>query len=179
VPGDSRILVVPYDHDWPQRFERERTVLEQVLEPWLDGGIHHIGSTAVPGLAAKPIIDMVAGVRDLDEARAAFGPLSERDYDHTPHRPRTHHFSKPPGPWWRYEFALHLTEPGSDLWCERLAFRDALRADPRLVVEYAELKERLALDHGGDVGAYTVAKRAFVAQVLASAGIALPPVSPR
>ena len=51
-----------------------------MLEPWLEDGIHHVGSTAIPGLAAKPIIDMFAGVHDLDEARAAFGPLREHSY---------------------------------------------------------------------------------------------------
>ena len=66
---------------------------------------------------------------------------------------------------------LHLTEPGSDLWRERLAFRDALRADPTLTGEYEALKLRLAEQHREDVGAYTAGKRAFVADVLAGAGI--------
>jgi GrpB-like predicted nucleotidyltransferase (UPF0157 family) len=59
---NERIAVVPYDPEWPRRFEGERALLEQVLAPWLEDGIHHVGSTAIPGLAAKPIIDMVAGV---------------------------------------------------------------------------------------------------------------------
>jgi GrpB-like predicted nucleotidyltransferase (UPF0157 family) len=87
------------------------------------GAIYHVGSTAIPGLAAKPIIDMVAGVRDLDEARAAFEPLVEESYVYAPHGPGiAHHFAKPSprSP----TYALHLTEPGSDLWRERFAFRD-------------------------------------------------------
>jgi GrpB-like predicted nucleotidyltransferase (UPF0157 family) len=93
---EERIAVVPYDPAWPHRFEAERALLETVLEPWLEEGIHHVGSTAIPGLAAKPIIDMIAGVHDLEEARAAFGPLREHSYQHTPHRPGiAHHFSKP------------------------------------------------------------------------------------
>ena len=90
-------VVVPYDPDWPRRFEEERVLLERALAPWLEGGIHHIGSTAIPGIAAKPDIDMMAGVRDLEEARAAFEPLFALGYEGTPHRPRTHHFSKPAG----------------------------------------------------------------------------------
>ena len=71
-------------------------MLERVLAPWLKDGIHHVGSTAVPGLAAKPIIDIVAGVRDLDQARASFEPLSEESYVYSPHRPGiAHHFAKP------------------------------------------------------------------------------------
>jgi GrpB-like predicted nucleotidyltransferase (UPF0157 family) len=153
--------------------------LEDVLAPWLEGGIHHSGSTAIPGLTAKPIVDMMTGVRDLEEARAAFAPLQLYTYYHAPHRPGTHHFSKPPGPWWTYTHGLHLTQPGGDLWRERLAFRDALRADPALATEYADLKVRLAKEHGIEVERYTVGKRAFVARVLASAGLTLPPTSPR
>ena len=173
------IAIVPYDPEWPRRFEAERKLLERVLAPWLEGGIHHIGSTAIPGLAAKPMIDMMAGVHDLEEARAAFDPLREESYEYTPHRPRTHHFSKPPGPPWAHQCQLHLTEPGSDLWVERLAFRDALRADAQLAREYEELKLRLAEEHSADGRAYTVAKRPFVARVLAHAGITIPAVSPR
>ena len=74
------IAIVRYDPKWPHRFEAERSLLERVLAPWLDGGIHHAGSTAIPGLASKPIIDIVASVRDLEEARVAFDPLREQSY---------------------------------------------------------------------------------------------------
>lgn len=169
----SSVVIVAYDREWPARFEAERALLERALAPWLAGGIHHVGSTAILGLAAKPVIDMLAGVRDLEQAREAFAPLAEAGYESTPHRPLTHHFSKGPAP--ARSHRLHLTVPGSDLWFERLAFRDALRASPELATEYAELKRRLA----ADPGVYTVSKRPFVARVLAGAGIALPAVSPR
>jgi GrpB-like predicted nucleotidyltransferase (UPF0157 family) len=163
------IAVVPYDPDWPRRFEAERALLQRVLGPWLDGGIHHIGSTAIPGISAKPIIDMMAGVRDLEEARAAYAPLEQEGYVYTPHRPGiAHRFAKPSQE--RAEYGLHLTEPGSDLWRERLTFRDALRADPVLLAEYEELKLRLARETD-DVRAYTEAKRAFVGRVLAAHGV--------
>jgi GrpB-like predicted nucleotidyltransferase (UPF0157 family) len=163
------ISVVPYDPEWQRVFENERQVLEHTLAPWLKDGIHHVGSTAVPGLAAKPIIDMVAGVRDFEEARAAFEPLREESYVHAPHRPGiAHHFAKPSASEARY--GLHLTEPGSDLWRERLAFRDALRRDTALAREYEALKLRLAREHGDNAAAYTAGKRAFVARVLANVG---------
>ena len=136
-----------------------------MLTPWLEGGIHHIGATSVPGLQAKPLIDMMAGVGDFEDARAAYEPRLAEGYVHTPHRPGiAHHFSKP-------GYGLHLTEPGSDLWNERLSFRDALRADPELVAEYAALKLRLAQEHPDDIEAYTAGKRAFVARVLAAVGL--------
>jgi GrpB-like predicted nucleotidyltransferase (UPF0157 family) len=164
------IVVVPYDSGWPRRFDAERRLLEDVLGPWLDGGIHHVGSTAVPGLAAKPIIDIMAGVRDFEEARAAYGPLREHGYVHKPHRPGiAHHFAKrsPAGE----THGLHLTEPGSDLWRERLVFRDALRDDPELAAGYERLKRQLARDHADEGSAYGQGKRPFVADVLARFGL--------
>jgi GrpB-like predicted nucleotidyltransferase (UPF0157 family) len=178
--GRRAALVVPYDPEWAHLFEAERSELEQVLRPWLDRGIHHVGSTAVPGLAAKPIIDIVAGVRDLDAARAAFGPLGEIGYRYHEHRPEAHAFFKPESAadWWEQTHHLHLTEPGSDLWRERLAFRDAPRAEPALAAEYQEWK----LSHvvaTAQPNAYTEGKRAFVAGVLAKKGITLKPDSER
>jgi GrpB-like predicted nucleotidyltransferase (UPF0157 family) len=164
----QRNVVVPYDPDWPRLFEREREALGAVLGPWLSGGIHHIGSTSVPGLAAKPTIDMLAGIRDLEEARAAFGPLHSLGYEYREHRPEAHLFVK------GQTHGVHLTEPGSDLWRERLAFRDALRADPELAREYAEWK----LAHPADdpaAGPYSADKRPFVLRVLAEGGIVLKP----
>jgi GrpB-like predicted nucleotidyltransferase (UPF0157 family) len=168
----ERIVVVPYDPGWPRRFEAERALLEEILAPWLKDGIHHIGSTAIPGVAAKPVIDMLVGVQDLKEALAAFDPLGEESYLYDPHRPGiAYHFAKPSRRLAEMTHGLHLTEPGSDLWLERLAFRDALRGDPDLAAGYAALKIGLAHQHRDNVRAYTIGKRAFVARVLASAGL--------
>jgi GrpB-like predicted nucleotidyltransferase (UPF0157 family) len=166
-------VVVPYDPEWALRFEVERTMLERVLGPWLDGGVHHIGSTAVPGLQAKPIIDIMAGVRDLESARAAFGLLAALDYAWRAHRPEAHAFFKPASGG-EHTHGLHLTVPGSDLWRERLAFRDALRADPVLVAEYASWKARHAEGTNRE-DAYTGDKRPLVLRVLGEHGIPLKP----
>jgi GrpB-like predicted nucleotidyltransferase (UPF0157 family) len=158
-------VVVPYDPAWPRLFEEERAVLEAVLGAWLEGGIHHIGSTAVPGLAAKPIIDMVAGVHDLDAARAAFAPLQALGYQYREHRPEAHLFVKS-------DRGVHLTQPGSDLWLERLAFRDALRSDTDLARAYAEWKrEHASRDPTRDP--YTADKRSFILPVLQRVGLDL------
>jgi GrpB-like predicted nucleotidyltransferase (UPF0157 family) len=167
--------VVPYDVEWPRLFGLEREALERVLAPWLGDGVHHVGSTAVPGLAAKPVIDMVAGVRSLEEAAAAREPLSALGYAYGEHRPEALWFRKPDGgEWWQSSHSLHLTEAGSDLWRERLAFRDALRADPDLAAEY----ERWKLAHASriaDPSPYSTSKTPFVASVLAGRGIQLQP----
>ena len=157
-------VVVPYDPEWPALFERERARLEAALAPWLEGGIHHIGSTSVPGLTAKPIIDMLAGVRNLEEARHAFEPLAGLGYEHSPHRPEAHRFAK-------RGYHLHLTEPGSDIWRERLAFRDALRADGDLRREYTGWK----LARTGTEAYVASEKRPLVLRVLGEVGIELKP----
>ncbi len=150
------VTVAPYDPEWPSRFEADRALLERVLAPWLSGGVHHIGSTAIPGMAAKPIIDMIAGVRELEEARAAFGRLAELGYVHAPHRAHeAHHFEKPAPGEAQVSHGVHLTEPETALWRERLAFRDVLRTDSTLAEKYEALKRRLAQLHADDITAYT------------------------
>jgi GrpB-like predicted nucleotidyltransferase (UPF0157 family) len=109
---------------------------------------------------------MLAGVRNLGEAREAFTALEALGYSYEPHRPEAHRFGRP-------GYHLHLTEPGSDLWRERLAFRDALRRDPELRREYAEWKHAHAA--GDEPDAYTASKWPLVARVLAGAGIELKP----
>ena len=122
-------------------------------------------------MADEPIA-VVPG--DLDEGCAAFKVLHEHSYQHAPHRPGiAHHFAKPSPRLSEGTHSLHLTEPASDLWRERLAFRDALRGDAVLAAEYEALKLSLAQEHEEDVAAYTGGKRAFVARVLASAGVRL------
>jgi GrpB-like predicted nucleotidyltransferase (UPF0157 family) len=78
---------MPSDPAWPGRFELERAALEEVIGEWLEGDIHHVGSTAVPGLEAKPVIDILAGVGDLESARACFAPLASLGYLYAPNSP--------------------------------------------------------------------------------------------
>jgi GrpB-like predicted nucleotidyltransferase (UPF0157 family) len=139
----------------------------------LSHGIEHIGSTAVPNLSAKPILDMLAGITDLDAAREAIPVLAELGYRHADHRPHEAlWFYKQPGE--KYEdrtHQLHLTQPDSTLWRERLAFRDALREAPRLRDEYESLKQ--VLSSATDLAAYTRGKRDFVSAVLLARGVQL------
>lgn len=140
------------------RFEAERERLAPLLGA---AAIHHIGSTAVPGLAAKPIVDLMALVEDLD---APIEALTERAGYQFPEafnaqlagrrwlcrpsaRHRTHH--------------LHLVGERAEL-DRHLRFRDRLRESPALAAEYVALKRRLAIGHQGDREAYTAAKAAFV-----------------
>lgn len=161
------VEITEYDPAWLQRFASERTLLERVVAPWLEGGVHHVGSTAVPGLAAKPIVDIMVGVRDLEEARAAIPVLEAESYCYFPYRDYFHWFCKPSEA--HREFHLYLIEPAHPQWRARLAFRDWLRTHPETAAEYEALKRRLAGEHHGDREAYTDAKADFVERVVAHA----------
>jgi GrpB-like predicted nucleotidyltransferase (UPF0157 family) len=171
---DQLVEIVEYDPVWPDRFADQRNRVTAVLGPWLASPVEHIGSTSVPGLSAKPVIDMLAQVRSLEEAQDAvaleadgwlFWPEDPcRDYRLWFLRPRpearTHH--------------LHVIE-GDHLHAQALlAFRDALRADPSLCRDYAQLKIDLAHQHGDNRNAYSNAKSDFVERVLRGVGIEPP-----
>jgi len=162
---EAPVFIAAYDQNWPALFEAERAVLSKVLRPWLMGPIEHVGSTAVPGLPAKPVIDIMAGVDSLDSSREALLPLRELGYQYAPYHPDLMHwFCKPS--FSHRTHHLHLVPLRSPLWYDRLRFRDCLRSTPAVANEYAALKYRVAELHRFDREAYTDAKGAFVARIL-------------
>jgi GrpB-like predicted nucleotidyltransferase (UPF0157 family) len=167
------IAVVPYSDAWPALFEQEQVRLRKALAPWLIGAVQHIGSTSIEGLAAKPILDMLAPVSDIEHARDAVPVLLRLGYCHAVHRPHEAlwFYRQTGDDYGTRTHQLHLTRPDSALWKERLAFRDALRADPRLSSEYEDLKRGLAQQE--NPATYTDGKRDFVASVLKRAGLEL------
>lgn len=166
MTADAPIALVPPDSSWPTRFQQERGLLEAALAPWLTGGVHHVGSTAVPGLPAKPVIDILAGVESLADSRASFDALAALEYRYAPYRTDEMHWFCKPSPAHRTHH-LHLIPTRSPRYNDELAFRDALRADPQLARQYAGLKQGLAARHREDREAYTEGKAPFVAGVLA------------
>lgn len=163
---DEPIRLSPYDPSWPARFEEERTALEDVIGEWVVGGIHHVGSTAVPGLEAKPIIDILAGVRDLEESRACFEPLARLGYMYAPYLPDEMHWFCKPHPS-RRTHHLHLVPVDSKRFRDELAFRDRLRDDSEIAARYLSLKHDLARRFAHDREAYTDGKSPFVKDALA------------
>lgn len=165
----AAIEVVPYDTAWPALFEAERHMLQQALAPWLAGCIEHVGSTAVPGLMAKPVIDIMAPVRSLADSRHAIAAAAQHGYLHHPYRADVMHWFCKPSPTVRTHH-LHLVPHDSALWRERLAFRDALRHSASLRADYARLKRDLARRFPFDRDAYTEAKTPFIRHVLTQHG---------
>ena len=162
------VRLTPYEPMWPESFERERAALDAAIGGWAVGGIHHVGSTAVPGLAAKPIVDILVGVEDLESSRACFEPLAELEYLHAPYLPEQMHWFCKPHPE-RRTHHLHLAPVGGRRYADELAFRDRLRADPALATRYEALKRDLAMRFPDDRDAYTESKTEFIAAALKTA----------
>jgi GrpB-like predicted nucleotidyltransferase (UPF0157 family) len=137
-----------------------------VLGPYLAGPIEHVGSTAVPGLRAKPIIDIMAGVASLDASRGAIEALVALGYLYWPYKADVIHWFCKPSEQHRTHH-LHLVPFESALWRERLAFRDRLREDPAARAEYTALKDTLAARFRDDREAYTEAKGDLVRRIVA------------
>lgn len=157
--------IVSYDGAWPVRFEKERAALAATIGEWVFGGIHHVGSTAVPGLDAKPIIDILVGVRDLNESRACFDPLVALGYKYAPHRADEMHWFCKPHPL-RRTHHLHLVPAGSPRLRDELAFRDHLREHRHDAQQYAALKRQLARQFRDGREGYTAAKADFIRAAL-------------
>jgi GrpB-like predicted nucleotidyltransferase (UPF0157 family) len=162
------VIVVPYDPGWPSRFERERALLGAVFGE-RDAAVEHVGSTAVPGLGAKPVIDIMVGVAMLTDAEDRIAALEAAGYEYVPcyesQLPERRYFRKPRlGP---RAYHLHCVVKESDFWVRHLAFRDYLRAHSDVAAGYYELKCDLAASCGK--GDYTDAKGPFIEGVLAHA----------
>ena len=153
------------DPAWPSLCEAERDLIADAWKPWLVGPIEHVGSTAVPGLSAKPVIDIMAGVESLEAFREAITMLQNIAYHYSPYRADVMHWFCKPSPAFRTHH-LHLVPYLSQLWSERLAFRDCLRSNPKVANEYTELKLRLADIYRFDRESYTEAKGPFIKHVL-------------
>jgi GrpB-like predicted nucleotidyltransferase (UPF0157 family) len=162
------------DPGWAISFERERQLLTPVLEQWLVVPIEHMGSTAVPGLIAKPIIDMVAVVSDISAVAQAFGPLREIGWVFAPEPGMdlqgTLEFCTPSVEWRTHH--LHVVGLSNPDWRRWLAFRDYLRSHPEVADEYGRLKTTLADLHGSDPNqrdAYRSGKSAWIRTTTATA----------
>ena len=165
----DEVEIVDYDPRWPILFDEEAERLRATLDPSLIVGLEHFGSTAIPGLSAKPIIDILIAVRSLADAQASFvEPLRNLDYVYWAENPRKDRlfFVKGMPPFGsRRSHHVHVTEPHGEMW-QRLAFRDYLRAHPEEAAIYEQLKRRLASEYKRDREAYTDAKSAYVESVM-------------
>jgi GrpB-like predicted nucleotidyltransferase (UPF0157 family) len=162
------VTVVPYESRWARLFEEAAAELRNALGSLITD-VHHVGSTAVPGLAAKPILDILVTIPDFERGRGLVPMLAELRYEYRPQEeiPDRHYFRR-----LRRSSRTHhlsLAEPESHHYRVTIAFRDALRRDAVLASEYAALKYELAARLPRDRSAYVDGKTEFVRRVLAGA----------
>jgi len=163
----SEILVVDYDPSWPIVF----AALSEAIWPVVDDiaiSIEHVGGTSVPGLAAKPVIDIDVVVR-ASEATRGIARLASLGYLHVGDRgiPQREAFESPAS---SAPHHLYLCPEGSPALANHLAIRNYLRTHPGAALAYGDLKKRLARAHQDDREAYTEAKTGFLAAVLRDVG---------
>jgi GrpB-like predicted nucleotidyltransferase (UPF0157 family) len=165
--GDSGVALTPYSPLWPAVFDLEKRRLLALFNDAVV--VEHIGSTAVPGLGAKPIIDIMLGAPDLAQVEARITALEAEGYRYVKEFeksiPDRRYFTRtdaPPG-----KFHLHAVVLDSPFWKRHLAFRDALRADPALADKYWRLKQHLAARLRDDRGTYADAKSEFIRKAIA------------
>lgn len=161
---DEVVHLADPDPTWPTAFRTEAAALESTIGSYVTGGVHHVGSTAVPGLSAKPVIDVLVGVASLEASRPCLELLEPLQYVHSPYRAEVMHWFCKPHPS-RRTHHLHLVPTGSARYVEELAFRDYLRAHPDSARDYEALKRELAVRFRHDREGYTEGKAPFVREL--------------
>ncbi len=169
----DNIELVDYNPKWPSMFTKEAKRLRATLDADLVLEIEHFGSTAIPGLSAKPIIDILVLVRSIEEAKFnAVRQLEQLGYIFWADNPATDRMlfikGMPPHGLQRTHH-VHLVDSTSDQWVKRLGFRDFLRAHPEEATRYEALKKELAIHFKTDREAYTAGKTSYVEGVLEKA----------
>ena len=168
------IQISAYDESWPDAFLNEKAEISKALNDHEVLAIEHFGSTAIPGLAAKPIIDILVAVPALADARRSFVPILQGlEYVFWEDNPKTDRlfFVKGMPPYGeRRTHHLHVAERPSEMW-SRLKFRDYLRTHDDERDAYAGLKWDLAAKYSNDREAYTAAKSEFVARIMRLAAV--------
>jgi len=165
------VVIVDYNPAWPKMYEQEKARIQEAISEYLVD-IQHVGSTSIPGLGAKPIIDILPVIRDVALVKHCVQPLALLDYAYfgehgIPHR---YYFRKPADITTQPRtFHLHVLEKGHDQWRMMLLFRDYLRSHPKTAQQYDALKRELATKFGSDRVGYTDAKESFVKSILHAA----------
>ncbi len=159
------VRLVPYSPEWKSLFAEEERVLRASIGTCVMD-IQHVGSTAVPGLEAKPIIDIAVAVRRLEDAEKCIEPLECLGYEYRPDEEHPRRFVFAKGDPSKRTHYLHMVEWNSDSWKRLLRFRDYLCQHKKAAREYASLKRELARKSRGNRDLYTPGKAEFIESVL-------------
>ena len=160
------VIVTEYDPSWPELFRREAELIYAVLEG-VGIRIEHMGSTAVPGLQAKPVIDIMIGVSSIEQADSCVPFIEGTGYlyrpEHEDSMPERRYFERSGS---EIDYHVHMVVFESKFWKEHIFFRDYLRENPEAAEQYADLKEELAEKFRDNREAYTNGKAEFIQGIL-------------
>jgi GrpB-like predicted nucleotidyltransferase (UPF0157 family) len=158
-----KVTVVEYRPEWAKMFEDEERVIRAALGE-VSARVEHVGSTAVRGLAAKPVVDIMVGLEDFSLADGLVPKVEALGYEYVRKfeevMPFRRFFTKERGGVRTHQ--IHMVEVGGEFWVRLLLFRDFLRRNPEVAAKYASLKKELAGREWGDVDEYADAKTEFV-----------------
>jgi len=159
----ERLEIVAWDRAWAVRFEEMRARLAEALGDTAVR-IEHVGSTSIPGIPAKPVVDIQISVRDVDDDEAFVAPIEAQRFELRFMEPGHRYFRPPPGV--PRDFQVHVCEVGSDWERVHLLFRDYLRAHDDVAAEYGTMKLRLARQHRAERIAYNDDKGPYIDAVV-------------
>jgi GrpB-like predicted nucleotidyltransferase (UPF0157 family) len=161
-----KIILEDYHSDWKIKFQEEKPRLENSLQAFRHQ-VEHIGSTAVPGLSAKPVIDILIGLYDFNHAAAAVSELCKLEYTYMQEyeslMPYRRFFARDIGG--TRAFHIHMVEVNTDFWKRHIAFRDHLLHNLKTQTAYEILKKELAKQEWKDGNEYAAAKNSFIREV--------------
>lgn len=158
------VKLEPSKKEWTELYKEEVQRLKDIANNWFRD-FEHIGSTAIGGIPAKPILDILAVIEDLGEAKNLIPILEEHGYEYRPGDVEGRLFFAK-GPRTNRTIYLSITERGSDFYEEKIAFRDYLRKHPEAAEQYTSLKKRLAEEHPKNREKYTALKEDFIQNIL-------------
>ncbi|GLC23545.1 GrpB family protein [Roseisolibacter agri] len=169
--ASGTIALRPHDPAWARAFDDEARRIRDALGA-LPAEVAHVGSTAVPGLAAKPILDLLVGIPRMEDVAAYVAPLEALGYASRGEYglPGRHYLVRDDAAG-RRTHHLNVVPLGGPFWRTHVGFRDALRAQPERRAAYEALKRDLATRHAGDRPAYTEGKAAFIQATLRQADV--------
>ncbi|MDY0407483.1 GrpB family protein [Virgibacillus soli] len=159
----GQVYLTKWTEEWEKEFIDEKGKIEKLLQPYAVA-IHHIGSTSVKGLSAKPIIDIAIELNQFNEGEHCVMPLKGLGYAYkgTNILPDRHYFSKGEP----RTHQIHMYESGNKYLLKQLHFRDYLRLNRQAKIEYEQLKQRLAKTYANDKHQYAAEKTNFITSLL-------------
>lgn len=162
------VTVYPYDKTWPKEYEKERKILSKLLKNF-DCKIEHVGSTSIPGLSAKPIIDIAIGCQDEKIIIEVANTLGEAGYDMLDSlETKGEILARKGAPECRTHY-IHIQKLGSEYWNEFIYFKRYMLDHPEAVKEYEKLKCELSVKYASERKKYTAAKNDFITSILEKA----------